>query len=302
MDSPGRTRRIISRDAIAASVFLSPSFVGLAVFTVVPILAAVAISLLRWDLVSPPQYVGGANYARLWDELVTGKTLRIVLANTIYYTVGTVPLAMGVSLAVALLLNRNIRGVTTFRAVYFLPPLCNVAAISLIWRWMYNPEYGVINSILGLLHLPRPGWLASPDWAMPAVIIMSVWSSIGYNSVLFLAGLKGVERTYYEAAEIDGATVWQKFRHVTWPLLSPTTLFIFTMAIIAGFQVFGQIYMLTDGKATPETQVYVYNIYQEAFVSLRMGYASALACVLFSIILAVTLTQLSITKRWVHYG
>jgi len=168
------------------------------------------------------------------------------------------------------------------------------------------PENASDPALTGLgisrpLQAALPQWLQDPDWAKPALILMGLWGA-GAGMIIWLAGLQGVPQHLYEAAEIDGATVWQKFRHVTWPLLSPTTLFIFTMAIIAGFQVFGQIYMLTDGKATPETQVYVYNIYQEAFVSLRMGYASALACALFAIILAVTLTQLSLTKRWVHYG
>ena len=181
---------------------------------------------------------------------------------------------------------------------------------------MYNPDYGLINRALTAVRLPwlshghlamiplvvnPPGWLADPHWAMPAVIIMSVWMGIGYNAILYLAGLQGVGSSYYEAARIDGANPWQMFRHITWPLLSPTSLFIFTTSLIGGFQVFTRCSMMTAGKPTPQTMVYVYHIYSEAFSSFRMGYASALAFVLFVVIVSVTLIQLSITKRWVHY-
>lgn len=271
-------------------------------FSVVPIFGAFAVSLLEWDILTPPKFVGLANYAKLWGELVHGETLRVVLVNTLYFTAGTVPLSMAVSLGIATLLNRKLWGVAAFRVIYFLPTVTSIVALSIIWRLMYNPEYGLINRVLGLAVTHPPGWLADPNWAMPAIILMSVWTGIGYNAVLYLAGLQGVGASYLEAARIDGANAWQTFRHVTWPLLSPTTLFIFTMSVIGGFQVFTQIYMMTAGKPTPQTSVYVYHVYTEAFTSFHLGYASALAFVLFLIILSVTLLQLSITKRWVHYG
>jgi multiple sugar transport system permease protein len=305
------------RESIWAAGFLAPSFLGLLVFSVVPIIGALAISLLEWDILSAPKFVGLANYAELWHEFDAGETLRQVLANTLYFTVGTVPLAMVISLFIALLLNRKVLGVAVFRVIYFLPSVTSIVALSIIWRLMYNPDYGLVNRMLGGIKVPwpvhghfalvplvahPPAWLADPHWAMPAIIIMSVWTSIGYNAILYLAGLQGIGASYYEAARIDGANAWQLFRHVTWPLLSPTTLFIFTMSVIGGFQVFTQIYMMTAGKPTPQTTVYVYHIYSEAFTSFRMGYASALAFVLFLIILSVTLIQLSITKRWIVYG
>jgi multiple sugar transport system permease protein len=295
-------RRLLGRDTAAALGFLSPSFGGLLIFVVVPIIGAAVISLFEWDILTPPRYVGAANYAQIWDELARGNVLRQVFANTLYFTVGTVPLAMVVSLGVALLLNRKILGVAAFRAIYFLPTVTSVVALSIIWRLMYNPDYGLVNRLLALVHLPGPGWLADPRWSMPAIIIMSVWSGIGYNAILYLAGMQGIAATYYEAARIDGAGAWQQFRHITWPLLSPTTHFIFTMSIIAGFQVFTQIFMMTSGRPTPETQVYVYHVYSQAFTSFKMGYASALACVLFLVILSVTLVQFRMTRRWVHYG
>ncbi len=300
MTSP---RKPLARsESVAATGFLALSFVGLLVFAIVPIVGALVVSLLDWDILTPPRFVGLANYAEIWRELTQGDTLRTVLLNTIYFTAGTVPLAMAVSLAIALLLNRRLWGVGVFRVIYFLPTVTSIVALSIVWRLMYNPDYGIINRFLRLFTSHPPGWLADPNWAMPAIIIMSVWTGLGYNAILYLAGLQGISSTYYEAAKIDGANAWQLFRHVTWPLLSPTTLFIFTMSVISGFQVFTQIYMMTAGKPTPQTMVYVYHVYSEAFTSFRMGYASALAFVLFLLILTVTLAQLSITKRWVYYG
>jgi len=290
------------REAAAAAGFLAPSFIGLLVFAIVPIFGALAVSLLDWDILTPPKFVGLANYVTIWEGLTKGDTLRQVLANTVYFTAGTVPLAMAASLAIALLLNRKIWGVAAFRVIYFLPSVTSIVALSIIWRLMYNPEYGIINRVLGLVIANPPGWLADPNWSMPAIIIMSVWTGVGYNAILYLAGLQGIGASYYEAARIDGANAWQLFRHVTWPLLSPTTLFIFTMSVIGGFQVFTQIYMMTAGRPTPQTTVYVYHVYSQAFTSFKLGYASALAFVLFLTILVVTLAQLSVTKRWTFYG
>lgn len=313
----GRRNPIISQNSITAAGFLAPSLIGLIMFSIIPIFGAFIVSLLQWDILSPPKFVGFANYIELWQELMKGDTLRIVFINTLYFTIGTVPLAMAVSLAMALLLNRKMWGVAAFRVIYFLPSVTSIVALSVIWRIMYNPDHGLVNAFLTSIKVPwithghlamiqliqhPPGWLGDPNWAMPGIIIFSVWAAIGYNSILFLAGLQGIGRSYYEAATIDGANAWQMFKHITWPLLSPTTLFIFTMSVIGSFQVFTQIYMMTQGVPTPQTQVYVYHIYQQAFCSFRMGYASALAFVLFLIILLVTLIQLSVTKRWVHYG
>lgn len=271
-------------------------------FAAVPIVGAFVVSLLEWDILTPPKYVGLANYAAIWRDLVQGEALRQVFVNTLYFTAATVPLAMAVSLTIALLMNRKLIGVASFRVIFFLPAVTSIVALSIVWRSMYNPESGLINKLLSPVVANPPGWLADPSWAMPAIIIMSVWAGLGYNAILYLAGLQGIAASYYEAARIDGANPWQLFRHVTWPLLSPTTLFIFTMSLISGFQVFTQIYMMTGGKPTPQTSVYVYHVYTEAFTMFHMGYASALAFVLFLIILSVTLIQLSVTRRWVQYG
>lgn len=310
-------RRVNRSETFAALAFLSPSFVGLFMFAVVPIFGAFVISLLEWDILTPPRYVGLANYQALWQELVGGEVLRQVLVNTLYFTALTVPLAMAVALGLSLLLNRPIRGVAAFRVIYFLPSVTSIVALSVVWRLMYNPEFGMINRLLRAIKVPGfvdgqfafvalipnpPAWLGDPNWAMPAIILMSVWTGIGYNAILYLAGLQGIGKGYYEAARLDGANAWQMFRHVTWPLLSPTTLFIFTMSVISGFQVFTQIFMMTAGNPRQQTMVWVYHIYSQAFNSFKMGYASALAVVLFLLILLVTLGQLAATKRWVHYG
>lgn len=313
----GKRGRLMRGDSISAAGFLAPSFVGLVVFAIAPIFGAFAISLLDWDILTPPKFVGLANYVTLWKDLTQGETLRQVLVNTVYFTAATVPLSMAVSLFVAMLLNRRIWGLAAFRVIYFLPSVTSIVALSIVWRLMYNPDFGLVNRALTAIKIPwiadgqialvpvisnPPGWLADQYWAMPAIILMSVWTGLGYQAILYLAGLQGIGQSYYEAARIDGANTWQLFRHVTWPLLSPTTLFIFTTAVIGGFQVFTQIFMMTAGKPTPQTMVYVYHIYSQAFTSFKMGYASALAFVLFLIIVSVTLIQLSVTKRWVNYG
>ncbi len=312
-----RRKRKPRGDGLAALAFLAPSFVGLFLFAVLPIFGAVGISLLKWDILTPPRYVGMENYQALWHELVTGEVLRQVMWNTLYFTAGTVPLGMAVALGISMLLNRKIRGVAAFRVIYFLPSVTSIVALSIVWRLMYNPDFGLINRILRAI--PRPGlvdgqlalvplvpnppaWLGDPQWAMPAIILLSVWTGIGYNAILYLAGLQGIGKGYYEAARLDGANAWQLFRHVTWPLVSPTTLFIFTMSVIGGFQVFTQIFMMTAGNPRPQTMVWVYHIYSQAFTSFKMGYASALAVILFLVILAVTLAQLAFSKRWIHYG
>ncbi|HOC31955.1 MAG TPA: sugar ABC transporter permease [Armatimonadota bacterium] len=311
------SNRIVRRDTAVASAFLAPSFIGLLVFSVIPIFGALVVSLLQWDILTPPKYVGLANYVTLWEDLTKGDTLKRVLVNTVYFTAATVPLSMAISLMIALLLNRKLWGMAAFRVIFFLPSVTSIVALSIVWRLLYNPEHGLINKMLMALQIPwvsnghitflplitnPPGWLGSPQWAMPAIIIMSVWTGLGYNAILYLAGLQGIGSSYYEAARIDGATPWQMFWAVTWPLLSPTSLFIFTMSVIGGFQVFTQIYMMTAGLPTPQTEVYVYQIYTQAFTNFRLGYASALAFALFIVILIVTLGQLAITRRWASTG
>ncbi len=224
-----------------------------------------------------------------------------VLKNTAVYTVGTVPTTMALSLALALALNQRIRGVTTFRGLYYLPVVAPLIAVTMVWRWLYNSNFGIINYLLSLVNVPAVPWLTSTRWAMPSVIIMSVWKGLGAGIVLYLAGLQGIPQHLYDAAAVDGANSWQRFRHVTLPMLTSTTFFVMVTSIISSFQVFGQVYVLTRGGPANATATMVYYIFQNAFQSFRMGYASALSWLLFAVIFVFTLIQFGSQREQIYY-
>jgi multiple sugar transport system permease protein len=303
MDDRGRIRRYERhtsprrrRETGWALLFLAPSLAGFLVFTLFPVVASLALSTTSWDLVGRPVFVALENYGHaLRDPL-----FRKVMLNTLYYAAGAVPLAMAVSLALAIALNQRIRGRVFMRTLYFMPVVSSTVAVTMVWRWMYAP-FGVINALLTAVGLPPVGWLTTPAWSMPAVILLSVWQSVGYSMVLFLAGLQGIPRHLYDAAAVDGATGWRQFWHITLPLLSPTTFFVLVMAVIRSFQAFGQVYMLTGGGPAYATSTIVFYIYENAFLSLHMGYASALAWVLFGIIFFLTWIQVRYQREWVTY-
>ena len=286
----GRRSRLTmaAREALWGYFFLLPNILGFLIFTLGPVLAALFISLTEWDAITAPRFVGVANYSRL---LLQDETFRKVLVNTVYYTGFSVPCGTVLALALALLLNQKLRGVLVYRTVYFLPVISSMVGVALVWQWLYNAEYGLINQFLFNLGITGPKWLASTRWAMPAVIIMSVWKGLGYNIVIFLAGLQDVPQFLYEAAELDGANGWQKLRNVTLPMLYPTTFFVIVMSIIGSFQAFDQVYVMTGGGPARATSVIVHYLYQSAFQYFEMGYASAMAYVLFVIIFVVTLVQ-----------
>ena len=291
------------REAIAAFLFLLPNILGFVIFTAGPVLASLGISLVNWNLLNPPTWLGLDNYVTLFQDADFWASLRA----TVYYTLGSVPLGIVLSLALAIALNQKIRGISIYRTVYFIPVVSSLVAVSLMWRWMYNPTSGILNYALDRifafmhLHISPPDWLQSTTWAMPAIIIMSVWKGLGYNMVIYLAGLQGVPISLYEAAEMDGATGWRKFRHITLPLLTPTTFFVLIMSFISSFQVFEQAYIMTAGGPARATVTTVYYIYQNGFQWYKMGYASAVAWVLFAIILALTMLQWRYQDRWVFY-
>ena len=283
-------------DALWAAFFLAPSLAGFALFTLFPVGASLALSTTRWDLIGRPSFIALGNYRAVAGDPLFWK----VLLNTAYYAGGTVPLVVVLSLALALALNGPVRGRVVFRTLYFMPVVSSTVAVAMVWRWIYAP-FGVLNALLTRLGLPPVPWLVSPTWAMPAVIGMSVWQNLGYSMVVFLAGLQGIPRHLYDAAAVDGATGWRRFWHITLPLLSPTTFFVLVMALISSFQVFGQVYMLTAGGPAYATSTIVYYIYEKAFLSLHMGYASALAWVLLAIIFVLTLAQMRLQREWVTY-
>jgi len=291
---PSGLRRAEGRWAL---LFLAPSLIGFLAFTAFPVLSALLLSLARWDLISAPEFVGLGNYIQAAKDPLFWR----VLLNTVYYTVATVPLGIIVSLAFAVILNEPIRGRLGLRAIYFMPVISSTVAVAMVWRWIYNPDFGMLNFLLSRLHLPTPGWLTSTTWAMPAIIMMSVWKDLGYGVVIFLAGLQAIPHHLYDAAAVDGASRWQQFWRITLPLLTPTTFFATVVYSINSFQVFGQVYMMTQGGPNYATSTMVYYVYQNAFQFFKMGYASALAWILFAFIFVFTLIQVRYQRTWVHY-
>ena len=290
-----RKTRSATRTALG---FLAPSLLHLTVFVFTPIAFAAYLSLHRWDVVVPDKpFVGLENFR----EMVSDATFWKALKNTVVYTMN-VPIAMAISLGVAVMMNRRLKGVAFLRALYFLPSVTSFVAIALVWMWIYHPTFGVANFVLGFLGVPPVQWLNSTDTAMVSVIIFSVWLSLGYQMVVFLAGLQGIPEELYDASRIDGANSWQRFWRVTFPLLKPTTFFILVTSIISSFQVFTSIYVMTGGGPVGSTDVIVYHIYQAAWEQLRMGYASAMSWVLFIIIMIATWIQFKIIGRETEYG
>jgi multiple sugar transport system permease protein len=298
--APARPARLTMRRqaALAGYLFLLPNIVGFLVFSSLPVLATLAISTLDWDMIRRPTFVGAENYQKL---LLEDATFRRVLTNTAYYVLGTVPTGIVLSLLLALAMNSSIRGITFFRAIFFIPVITSAVAVAMIWRWLFNSDYGLINVGLFALGLNGIPWLSSSAWAMPAVIIMATWKHVGYNMVIYLAGLQGIPPTLHEAASIDGASALQRFRHITLPLLAPTTFFILVISMISSFQVFDLAFILTGGGPGIATNTIVMYVYNQAFQFFHMGYAAAVAWVLFAIIFLITAAQWQVQRRWVHY-
>jgi multiple sugar transport system permease protein len=285
-------------DVLVALVFLLPNLLGFLIFTARAVVEAFRLSFFRADLLTPEIWVGLANYERLLtrDDLF-GK----VVFNTAYYTFASVPLAMIAGLLLAVTVNVPLRGITLFRTAYFMPVVSSVVAVSLLWQWLYNSDFGPINEILRYIGIHDPPiWLSRPEWAMPALIIMSVWRQAGYNMVLYLAGLQSIPAYLYEAAEIDGANPWQRFWRITLPMLSPTTFFVLVISIIGSFQVFDQALILTNGGPANATNTIVMYIYNAGWQDFKMGYAAAMSWILFILLFAITVFQWRYQKSWVH--
>lgn len=285
------------QEELIAYAFILPSLLGFAVFLVVPMFFSLGISFYDWELLTPPQFVGIKNF----QTLVTDRVFQHVVVNTVAYTLGLVPLNLVVSLGLAVWLNTRLRGLTFYRSAFFVPVVTVTVAVALIWRWMYEPRFGIIDTALRSVGLPAPLWLGDENWALPAIIIMSVWKGFGYNMVLFLAGLQGIPTAIYEAATIDGADGWQRFWRITLPLLSPMLFLAVVLTVISSFQVFDQAYVMTNGGPANATNTIVLYIYQNGFQYFRMGYASAIAWVLFGVIFVFTLLQMRLQGRWVQY-
>ncbi len=267
-------------------------------------LASFYMSFTSWTMLSPPKWVGLENYT----TLATGDPLFYTsIYNTVYYVIFSVPLGMVVSLLLALLLNQKVKGISILRTVFYLPSVTNLVAISVLWVWIFNPEFGLLNSVLRTISIEGPYWLQSETWSKPSLILMSLWS-VGGGMIIYLAALQGIPQQLYEAAELDGANIWHKLKSITIPMLTPAIFFNLIMSIIGSFQVFTQAYVMTQGKSpgteggpANSTLFYVLYLYKKAFQQFKMGYASAMAWVLFLVILVLTLIQFKLSKRWVYY-
>lgn len=282
-----------------AYLYLMPVVVILLSFHVLPIFYSFAVSFYEWDLIGSPEFVGMGNYSRLFDDPLFYKSIW----NTLYYAALSVPLSIIMSLSIALLLNNPISKIGLYRTIYFIPVITSINAVAIVWNFIYHPDFGLLNKILDIFSISAQTWLQDPFWAMPCIIFMSVWKGLGYNVIIFLAGLQNIPRHIYEAARIDGASRWQQFRHITWPLLSPTTFFIFVISTIGSFQVFAQVYMMTPrGGPLQSTTVIVYYLYRKAFEQFEFGYALSAAFVLFVMIFSATLFNKLYLEKKVHYS
>ena len=287
------------RESRVAYLFLSPGLALFLVFTVIPVFAALYLSFCRYDVIHSPVWLGMKNYARLWQDLANHGVFYLSLRNTLQYAIGTIPLGMALALALALLLNAGLRGMGIYRTTYYLPVVTSMVAVAMVWMWIYDPSYGLLNYLFAKLsggRIAPQAWLADPGQAMAAIVAMSVWKGLGYNMVIYLAGLQGIPEHLYEAATIDGASAWQKFWRITWPLLKPTTAFILVVSVIGASQVFAQVYVMTNGGPNNATTTIVHQIFQNAFSYLKMGYASAMAFVLFALIFLLSLITLRLTR------
>lgn len=291
-----RRSRLGRNETIWGWIFVSPWIIGFLAFTALPILLSFQYSFTAYNIYQPPRFIGTANYTVLMSDPL----FWTALYNTFYYTFISVPLMMIIALFLALLLNTKLPGMGLFRTIYFLPSVLSGVGVALLWMWVFNPGSGLINSALEIIGIQGPLWLHSPEWSKPAMIIMSLWG-VGGVMVINLAGLQSIPGSLYDAAKIDGAGWWAQLRYVTIPMLSPTLFFNFITLTIGSLQIFTQAYVMTDGGPVNSTLFYVFYLFNTAFESLRMGYASAMAWILFLIIVGFSLFQIRMSRRWVYY-
>mgnify|MGYP004467509355 FL=1 len=283
---------LTNNERFAGWVFILPALVGTLIFIIIPVICSFGLSFAKWDLLNPIQFVGLANYKEIFSEALFYK----ILLNTVVFALATSVLGVIIPLVLACILNSKVRGSEFYKTAYFLPFITPMIVIGVVWEWIFDPNIGLLNHVLHL-HI---NWLYDTHFAMPALIIVSVWKLIGYNMVIFLSSLAGISQSMFEAAKIDGANELQTFKNVTVPLLSPTIFFVVIITAISSFQVFDLIYLMTQGGPLNSTNVLVYAIYQNAFEYFNVGKASAIAYVLFTIILVLTLVQWNLRKKLVY--
>lgn len=284
-------------EAMTFYLWISPWLVGFLVWQAWPLIRSLYLSFTNFRLLNAPEWSGTANIERLLEDDIYWKSVRV----TVLYVLGAVPVGTLLALAVAMILAQQLRGVNWWRTIYFLPSIVAGVSIAVMWSFIFNPDFGLFNVILEQFGIKGPGWLISETWALPAIVIIAWWQGLGTQMVIYLAGLKGIPQTLYEAAEIDGAGQWAKFINVTVPMLSPTIFFNMIVQLIGAFQTFDVPFVMTDGGPNNATRVYVFGLYEQAFINQNMGYASLMAWVLFLIILALTGIMVWTSQRWVYY-
>jgi multiple sugar transport system permease protein len=301
VEEAGKIKRVKEKNEnLVGLFFVSPMLIGVTILVLLPIFATFALSFADWSFITPLsqlKWVGFDNFTRLFEDTVFLKSLR---NNAIF--VLTVPICMAISLLIAVTIDKNVYMKGFFKVAFFMPYISSVVAIAVVWQVLFHPSAGPINQVLMSLGIENPPlWIADPNFALISIMIIQIWISIGFNMIIYLAGLQSIPRDLYEAADIDGANAWVKFRHITLPLISPTSFFLFITGIIATFKVFDLIAILTKGGPLNSTSMIVWNLYDTAFVNLKIGYASAMAVVLFIVVFGITVFQWIGQKKWVNY-
>lgn len=288
-----KLRELLEKEAVSAWLYLAPALILLGIFTFYPTIQLLINSFYEMDGMGTKIFMGMDNYKNLLSDEEFWNTVK----NSFVFIGWSVPLSMLAGLLLALLINNDLKAKGLFRTIFFSPVVTSLVAAGLIWVWLLNNDYGIVNTLLTRMGFPAIPWLVDEKYAMKSVIMMTVWKDAGYNMILFLAGLNAINSSYYEAAEIDGATKWQQFKEITWPLLMPTTLFVLVIRTIFSFRTFEQIFAMTKGGPTGSTTVFVYYIYEKAFNNFELGYAAAAAMILLVIVLSLTFIQFKLSKK-----
>jgi multiple sugar transport system permease protein len=284
-------------EALTGYLFISPWIIGFTVFTLGPFVASLALSFMEWNLIKAPEFIGLDNYVALANDPLFWQSLKV----TTVYALGRVPLGIIVGLAAALLLNQKVKFVGLWRVVYYMPVVLPPIAVSLLWMWIFNPDYGILNGILWLFGIRGPAWLQDEVTVLPSLMMMAVWGMMGRYMIVYLSGLQSIAQELYEAAAIDGANAFYKFFKITLPMMTPIIFFNLVMGMMDSFKLFTQAFVMTGGGPRYASLFYVYYLYQHAFQRFHMGYASAMAWVFFLIIMAFTLLVFRSSKAWVYY-
>jgi multiple sugar transport system permease protein len=291
--------RIFSNEALLAYLFISPFIIGIGIFYIIPAIASFFLSFTIWDGLSTPVFNGVQNFVAMSQDQMFKRSI----INTFVFTILAVPASIVLATLIAVLLNQKIKGMVIYRTLFFIPVVTMPVAVGMVWRWLYNSEFGLINYSLSLLSLPQIGWLFDERFALISIVLASIWMTVGNSTVILLAGLQGISTTYYEAAVMDGANEIKKFFFITIPLLTPSLFFVLVMSMITSLQVFDLVYMMMGENIAllGPTRTIVYSMWEQGFKYFNMGYASAQALLLFLIILILTIVQMYLQKKWVHY-